>query len=94
MQRLIAEPHQQSDWTRISPMFERPIYRHRTISDGAVAPPPDLAASAASQSSGQAGGGSSGSKPAQGERKSMQRPGSFNNPFAGLADLIKDEETS
>src|SRR5262245_59430509 len=31
MQRLIAEPHIVGDWTRISPMFERPIYRRRTL---------------------------------------------------------------
>jgi 3'-5' exoribonuclease len=29
MQRLIAEPHSLGDWTRITPMFERPIYRRR-----------------------------------------------------------------
>ena len=31
MQRLIAEPHATGDWTRMAPMFERPIYRVRTL---------------------------------------------------------------
>lgn len=37
MQRLIADPLATGDWTRISPMFERPIYRRRTSE---TAPPP------------------------------------------------------
>ena len=49
MQRLIAEPHPAGDWTRISPMFERPIYRRRAAeaappappAAGAPAPPPE-----------------------------------------------------
>ena len=36
MQRLINEPHANGEWTRISPMFERPIYRHRTIAQPAT----------------------------------------------------------
>lgn len=31
MQRLMAEPHANGDWTRISPMLERPVYRRRTF---------------------------------------------------------------
>ena len=37
MMRLIAEPQIEGDWTRISPMFERPIYRRRTIETSAPA---------------------------------------------------------
>jgi 3'-5' exoribonuclease len=44
MQRLIAEPHIAGDWSRISPMFERPIYRRRTIEVETI---PEQAAGAA-----------------------------------------------
>jgi 3'-5' exoribonuclease len=43
MQRLIAEPHIAGDWSRISPMFERPIYRRRTIEGNTI---PEQAAGA------------------------------------------------
>jgi 3'-5' exoribonuclease len=39
MQRLMADPLAAGDWTRISPMFERPIYRRRTIEPPAAAAP-------------------------------------------------------
>ena len=41
MQRLIAEPHPQGDWTRISPMFERPIYRRRAAEAPPAPPEPE-----------------------------------------------------
>lgn len=40
MQRLIADPQSQGDWTRMTPMFERPIYRRRTLEPEAPAPEP------------------------------------------------------
>jgi hypothetical protein len=80
MQRLIAEPHQSSDWTRISPMFERPIYRRRTIES----PPAEV-------ESEQAAGAAASAAPTP-RAKQSTKPGGFNNPFAGLADLVKDGE--
>jgi 3'-5' exoribonuclease len=80
MQRLIAEPHTAGDWSRISPMFERPIYRRRTI----VEPPlPEQAAGAAAGKS-------------QNDNSNVQvlrtaaRPDSFNTPFEQLSEFFKD----
>lgn len=77
MQRLIAEPNNNGDWTRITPMFERPIYRNRTIESAAEpAPgqktetPPDIA---------------------RGAGKSASRSDTFNTPFASLSDMIKGD---
>jgi 3'-5' exoribonuclease len=82
MQRLIAEPHQTSDWTRISPMFERPIYRRRTLEAPGTEEIAEPAASAATASASPA------AKP-----KPPAKPTAFNNPFAALADLAKDGES-
>ncbi|MGE0103379.1 MAG: 3'-5' exoribonuclease YhaM family protein [Blastocatellales bacterium] len=77
MQRLIAEPNNNGDWTRITPMFERPIYRNRTIESTAEPAPvqktetqPDVA---------------------RGAGKSASRSDTFNTPFASLSDMIKGD---
>jgi 3'-5' exoribonuclease len=82
MQRLIDEPQATGDWTRISPMFERPIYRRRTIEtaaregarekNGAAAdaPQPDQARARAS--------------------KPKTPSTSFNTPFEQLAEWMKE----
>ncbi|MFN0124358.1 MAG: hypothetical protein ACKV2V_27985, partial [Blastocatellia bacterium] len=90
MQRLMAEPHASGDWTRITAMFDRPIYRRRTneapapepgadtpaTADGALAPAPAAMTNTADNG-----------KP---ERK-PGRP-TFNNPFAmQLADLVRED---
>jgi 3'-5' exoribonuclease len=79
MQRLIAEPHTVGDWSRISPMFERPIYRRRTIKGDSA---PEEAAAAAASSS-------------QIEKakvvRSTARPDNFNTPFEQLSELFKDQ---
>ena len=80
MQRLMAEPHQQGDWTRISPMFERPIYRRRT--NGAAEAPVPLAAPATAAAPASA--------PAP-QQKPNAKAGAFNNPFGVLAELTKEE---
>jgi 3'-5' exoribonuclease len=79
MQRLIAEPHQTTDWTRISPMFERPIYRRRTLESPAAPDRAEPAANAATASAATAA-----------KSKPPAKPAAFNNPFAALADLPKD----
>ncbi|MFN7927611.1 MAG: OB-fold nucleic acid binding domain-containing protein [Blastocatellia bacterium] len=84
MQRLIAEPHASGPWTRISPMFERPIYRRRPngkLEEPVAEPAPATIAAAIPNSNGD---GDAKPKPA----KVVQ--GSFNNPFAQLAELIKE----
>jgi 3'-5' exoribonuclease len=81
MQRLIAEPHTVGDWSRISPMFERPIYRRRTIAGNSS---PEEAAVAAA--------GSSQSEKAKVQiQRSTARPDSFNTPFEQLSELFKDQ---
>jgi 3'-5' exoribonuclease len=83
MQRLIAEPQTQGDWTRITPMFERPIYRRRTIE---TAPLPAQEASAAASPTTEP-------KPnaeRQREPKTPARHDSFNTPFEHLAELMKE----
>lgn len=52
MQRLIAEPHQESDWTRMTAMFERPIYRNRTIAQPETTSPAKSNSNAQAQASG------------------------------------------
>ena len=96
MQRLIAEPHNEGDWSRISPMFERPIYRRRanvapqlpTIEAGLEPLQPTV--------EGEEGGIQEqvrdGAVPQDGETRERGRPSvasSFNTPFAQLADLMK-----
>lgn len=83
MQRLIAEPHASGDWTRISPILERPVYRVRTIEA------PDRQAKLDSTQPAPA------QPPAPETQQKRARAGSgtFNTPFEGLADLIKDGES-
>lgn len=85
MQRLMTEPHATGAWSRISPMFERPIYRRRPDGklDEPVAEPTSSAAAAATTPSPN-GDGEAKPKPAK------VAQGSFNNPFAQLAELIKE----
>jgi hypothetical protein len=95
MQRLIAEPNTSGDWTRISPMFERPIYRRRTLEDESPAlepalPQPEVIA-AANRAPAEP-------RDSNGEAPDEIAPpkvrasltGSFNTPFRNLADLIKE----
>jgi 3'-5' exoribonuclease len=87
MLRLIAEPQVEGAWTRISPMFERPIYRRRTIESRAPAHPiaDDNQAKAAAASS----------HPEQSDvaqRKQPARQDSFNTPFEQLSDLFKGSD--
>jgi 3'-5' exoribonuclease len=85
MLRLIAEPQVEGDWTRISPMFERPIYRQRTVEAPKVeaASDDDQAASVAAAASSQP-------EPRNvPQRKPPARSDSFNTPFEQLGDLFK-----
>jgi hypothetical protein len=86
MQRLIAEPNTMGDWTRITPMFERPIYRRRpdhVVPLAEVSEARSVEIQPPSSEQGVAGGDS---------KKAAAKPSShsFNTPFAQLADLIKD----
>ncbi|HKQ75895.1 MAG TPA: HD domain-containing protein [Blastocatellia bacterium] len=85
MMRLISEPQIDGDWTRISPMFERPIYRRRTIetSTPAETGADENQAKAATAVSAQA------EKSGHAQRKHTGRPDSFNTPFEQLSDLFK-----
>lgn len=88
MLRLIAEPQIEGDWTRISPMFERPIYRHRTVEAPKVetASGDDQTAVAAAASA----------QPDQSnapQRKQSARSDSFNTPFEQLGDLFKGPQS-
>ncbi len=93
MQRLIAEPHSSGDWSRISPMFERPIYRVRTN----AAPATDQPATEPAEStpvSALASVAAANARPetsAAPPRKPNVRSNSFNTPFEALADLVKSE---
>jgi 3'-5' exoribonuclease len=91
MQRLINEPHATGDWTRVTPMFERPIYRRRTIESPAAAVEIGVAAAVPS---GVALPASTG-RPAMAQTKDNRprqnvQSDSFNTPFEQLADLMKD----
>jgi 3'-5' exoribonuclease len=82
MQRLMADPHATGDWTRITPMFERPIYRRRTIESGEqIAPAPSLPAISADVAQER---GRSQDRPA-----ASPRPGGLHQPFAHLEELMK-----
>jgi len=95
MQRLIAEPQTVGDWTRISPMFERPIYRRRTI-DGSspvverALPQADRTAEV--NSTPPEPPGAKQEVPADDipPKVRSSSTGSFNTPFRNLADLIKE----
>lgn len=92
MQRLIAEPHATGDWTRMAPMFERPIYRVRTLETNvatepqvtAQAAPPLTDAATATQAATQS------EQKAAPPRKPSVRPNNFNTPFESLAGILKD----
>lgn len=89
MQRLIAEPHTQGDWTRLTQMFDRAIYRRRTIeSPSASVPPTDAPAAPATTEPASATEAGSQVTPAPGRREEKRTAG-FNTPFAALADLAK-----
>jgi len=55
MQRLMTDPLASGDWTRISPMFERPIYRRRTIELANGSTPPAASQPEAPPREGQTG---------------------------------------
>jgi len=86
MQRLIAEPNTMGDWTRITPMFERPIYRRRPDETRPI----ENAVEGSSVETQLASEESAGA--ANETRKGAAKPAShsFNTPFAQLADLIKE----
>jgi 3'-5' exoribonuclease len=92
MQRLIAEHQIESDWTRISPMFERPIYRRRTIESPQVESANDAPDSVVDGKAASATAVASppSEKSAAPQRKSPARPDSFNTPFESLANLLKE----
>jgi 3'-5' exoribonuclease len=88
MMRLIAEPQVEGAWTRISPMFERPLYRRRSIKPCAPAEiiAEDNQAKAAAAAL---------SQPEKGDvaqRKQSARHDSFNTPFEQLSDMFKGQE--
>jgi len=90
MQRLIAEPHATGDWTRMAPMFERPIYRVRTL-EAAPAEPKAVESEAKSQTANAAVTNATPEPQTAPPRKPNVRPNNFNTPFEGLADLLKPE---
>ena len=88
MMRLIAEPQVEGDWTRMSPMFERPIYRRRTIEPFARA----QAVAEDNQAKAAAAALSQTEKSDVAQRKQPAHPDSFNTPFEQLSDLFKGQE--
>jgi 3'-5' exoribonuclease len=86
MQRLMQDPLAVGDWTRMSPMFERPIYRRRAI---------DIMGTSENGGTSETGGvpdqapGSSTPHPAPARAAQGGPAGRFNTPFAGLDELIK-----
>lgn len=93
MQRLMAEPHATGDWTRMSPMFERPIYRVRTNAPEAEIESAALAADSATIAA-SAAAAVANIRPEKSDappRKPQLRSNSFNTPFEALADLVKPE---
>ncbi len=82
MQRLIADPNVTGEWSRISPMFERPIYRRRTIDERATSGDqalPDVDLTEARKEA-----------PIAPASSATSAGGSFNTPFKNLAGLMKD----
>jgi 3'-5' exoribonuclease len=88
MMRLIAEPQVEGDWTRMSPMFERPIYRRRTAEPFAQA----VTIAEENQAKAAAAALSQPEKGDAAQRKQPARPDSFNTPFEQLTDLFKGKE--
>jgi 3'-5' exoribonuclease len=79
MQRLMADSQTGGDWSRISPMFERPVYRRRTLE--VSEPDEPVAAKGAEARAGKV------AAPASSATSAAR---SFNTPFQNLAGLIKD----
>jgi 3'-5' exoribonuclease len=79
MQRLMDEPHIRGDWTRMAPMFERPIYRRRpnAADNGDQETPTPTAATPPAE------------KPKTEKPRVEPANQSFNRPFEHLANLIK-----
>lgn len=97
MQRLIAEPHSKGDWTRVTPMFERPIYRSRTnetaessTKESAAAASPSGSSVAVSSAAQNGRGNNIPATEKRQQRHSNVRVDSFNTPFEQLGDLLKD----
>ncbi|HEX5085509.1 MAG TPA: HD family phosphohydrolase, partial [Blastocatellia bacterium] len=88
MMRLIAEPQVEGDWTRLTPMFERPIYRRRTIEP----PSPALTNADDNQAKAAAAALSQPEKDAGAHGKPSARSDSFNTPFEQLSDLFKSKD--
>jgi 3'-5' exoribonuclease len=88
MMRLIAEPQVEGAWTRISPMFERPLYRRRPIKTCA---PTEIIAED-NQAKAAAAALSQPEKGDVAQRKQPSRHDSFNTPFEQLTDLFKGQE--
>lgn len=80
MQRLMSDPLAVGDWTRISPMFERPIYRRRPHDPSPEAPPAQTRIDPAGEIANGTG---------DGKKRTGHSAGGFNTPFAGLEGLIK-----
>jgi 3'-5' exoribonuclease len=85
MQRLMADPQGTGDWTRISPMFERPIYRRRPN-----AKPDEQLEKPASASAATATSNTPTRSVAAAQPPATKPTGSFNNPFAQLAEMMND----
>jgi 3'-5' exoribonuclease len=84
MQRLMADPHAVGEWTRISPMFERPVYRGRTMrKDEPRLSPADVSPTAAETAP-------QTTSPASPNRSASSAGGSFNTPFQDLGRLVKE----
>jgi 3'-5' exoribonuclease len=95
MQRLINEPHAHGDWTRMTAMFERPIYRVRTIETPPAETPIPLAqqvqtATATNAITNNAPANNTSNTGGQPPRKSPVRADSFNTPFEHLAEMFKE----
>jgi 3'-5' exoribonuclease len=95
MQRLINEPHAHGDWTRMTAMFERPIYRVRTIEPPPAETPVPLAqqvqaATATNATTNNVPANNTGNTGGQSPRKSPVRADSFNTPFEHLAEMFKE----
>jgi 3'-5' exoribonuclease len=88
MMRLIAEPQVEGAWTRISPMFERPLYRRRSIKPCA---PTEIIAED-NQAKAAAAALSQPEKGDVAQRKQPARQDSFNTPFEQLSDMFKGQE--
>jgi 3'-5' exoribonuclease len=87
MQRLIAEPHASGDWTRMTQMFDRAIYRRRTIE---AAPATEAAATTTAKINGAVKETTTDSQTsASSNQRGEKRVAGFNTPFATLADLSR-----